>query len=411
LHKITITQSRIADTRTHENNSETIQVENISTFMLASPRFTISRKKKSYLDDVGGRDSKERSERRDMIKRKLRADHMICDDDDDDDDYLTKQLQSASLHSSSSSKREGTSSVNSARSQSVALNRKIDGILSAPYIESRRKHRSTSIDPIAQPVTAIPKTTTSRRRSSRRDDVTKSIDPIAQSVTTMPKTTTSRRRSSSSRRYDVTKSIDPIAQSVTTMPKTTTRRHSSSKRRDDDSKSLAPITPNGRPRRRFSLPSSSRSHSKQDSQNAVRDKEVAVSPPPQLPPATIAVLQVVTRRRSGGPLSPRLLLRKTNRTPRRARSSSKTRSSSLSRSNHSVDASSSRQSRIMSPHPVSCHSSLSRQLVTTGRGPPMPSLSDHLSQQSYAGDSDDDDDESILSSIFRTVGEIYDDCS
>jgi hypothetical protein len=381
LHKITITQSRIADTRTHENNSETIQVENISTFMLASPRFTISRKKKSYLDDVGGRDSKERSERRDMIKRKLRADHMICDDDDDDDDYLTKQLQSASLHSSSSSKREGTSSVNSARSQSVALNRKIDGILSAPYIESRRKHRSTSIDPIAQPVTAIPKTTTSRRRSS------------------------------SSRRYDVTKSIDPIAQSVTTMPKTTTRRHSSSKRRDDDSKSLAPITPNGRPRRRFSLPSSSRSHSKQDSQNAVRDKEVAVSPPPQLPPATIAVLQVVTRRRSGGPLSPRLLLRKTNRTPRRARSSSKTRSSSLSRSNHSVDASSSRQSRIMSPHPVSCHSSLSRQLVTTGRGPPMPSLSDHLSQQSYAGDSDDDDDESILSSIFRTVGEIYDDCS
>jgi hypothetical protein len=365
--------------------------------MLASPRF---RKKKSYLEDVGRRnsDAKERLERRDLIKHKLHADHMIGDDDDDD--YLTKQLQLASSHfqptdstvsrrvsgsssrgdsrreSTSSvnsarshsdaltrqlqlasshfqptnstvsrrvsgsssrrdSRRESASSVNSARSHSDALNRKIDGILSAPYIENRRKHRSESIEPIARSVTTMRKTATSRRHSSKKDDGTESSPPIT--------------------------------------------------------------TPNDRSRRRFSLPSSSRSRS----QNAVRDKKVEVPSPPLFPPATMPVSK--TTRRKSGPLSPQLLIRKTTRTPR---TNSSSRNHSLSRSLHSADTSSSRLSRRMSPHSVT--HSISRQPDTIGTS--MSSSSAHLSQKSYISDSDDDDDESILSSIFRTVGEVYDEC-
>jgi hypothetical protein len=417
----------LASPQTHDENTAT-------SFMLASPRFasSSSRKKKSYLEDVGRRnsDSKERLERRDLIKRSLHTDHMIGDEDDDD--YLTKQLQLASSHfqpagsavsrsgssssrrdsrrestssvnsarsnsdaltkqlqlasshfqpsgsrvsrsGSSSSRRESTSSVNSARSNNDALNRTIDGILSSPYIENRRKHRTKSTDPIAQSVTTIPKTTTSRRRCSGRDDGANSIDPIAESATTIPKTTTSRRHSSG---------------------------------RGDDAKSSPPITvPIDRPGRRFSLPSSLRSRSKQESQNAARDKEVKVPSPPPFSPGTTAVPET-TRRRSGP------LLRKTIRTPRRTsstRSHSLSRSNhSLSRSNHSVEASSSRLSRRVSPHSASYHSAHSRQPDTIGTS--MSSLSAHLSQKSYTSDSDDDDDESILSTIFRTVGEVYDEC-
>ena len=410
--------------QTHDKNSTT-------SFMLASPRFaSSSRRKKSYLD-VGRRnsntDSKERIERRDLIKRSLHADHMIGDDDDDDDDdYLSKQLQVASSHfqptgstvsrrgSSSSrkdSRRESTSSVNSARSHSDALVRQIQ--LASSHSRVSRSSSSSS------------KRDSRRERSSSVNSVRSHSDAHARridGILSSPYIENRRRHRS--------KSTDPIAQSVTTIPKTTTsRRHSSGK--GDDAKVLPPITlPNDRPRRRFSLPSSLRSHSKQDSQNAVRDKEVEVPSPPSL----------TTRRRSG-PLSPQLILRKKIHTPRTtsssrsnslsrsnhsadasssrlsrtprttssSRSNSLSRSNhSLSRSNHSADASSSRLSRRVSPRSVIKHSPLSRQPDTIGTS--MSSLSAHLSKKSYTSDSDDDDDESILSTIFRTVGEVYDDC-
>ena len=361
---------------------------------------TVSRRS-SYLD-VGRRnsntDSKERIQRRDLIKRSLHADHMIGDDaDDDDDDYLSKQLQVASSHfqptgstvsrrgSSSSrkdSRRESTSSVNSARSHSDALVRQIQ--LASSHSRVSRSSSSSS------------KRDSRRERSSSVNSVRSHSDAHARridGILSSPYIENRRRHRS--------KSTDPIAQSVTTIPKTTTsRRHSSGK--GDDAKALPPITlPNERPRRRFSLPSSLRSHSKQDSQNAVRDKEVEVPSPPPL----------TTRRRSG-PLSPQLTLRKKIRTPRTtssSRSNSLSRSNhSLSRSNHSAEASSSRLSRRVSPRSVIKRSPLSRQPDTIGAS--MTSLSAHLSKKSYTSDSDDDDDESILSTIFRTVGEVYDDC-
>ncbi|OEU22981.1 hypothetical protein FRACYDRAFT_233145 [Fragilariopsis cylindrus CCMP1102] len=199
---------------------------------------------------------------------------MIGDDDDDDDDYLTKQLQVASLHfqptgstvsrrgsSSSSSRkdsrRESTSSVNSARSHSDALARQIQ--LASSHSRVSRSGSSSS------------KRDSRRERSSSVNSVRSHSDAHARridGILSSPYIENRRRHRS--------KSTDPIAQSVTTIPKTTTsRRHSSGK--GDDAKALPPITlPNDRPRRRFSLPSSLRSHSKQDSQNAVRDKEVEV---------------------------------------------------------------------------------------------------------------------------------------
>ena len=54
-------------------------------------RSTGARKKKSYIND----DAEESARRRDMIKQKLYAEHMI-DGDDECDDYLHQQLDSRS---------------------------------------------------------------------------------------------------------------------------------------------------------------------------------------------------------------------------------------------------------------------------------------------------------------------------
>ena len=493
--------------------------------MLASirPRFASSRKnKKSYLNYV----DKERIERRDLLKRSLH-------DDDDDDDYLThlqptgsRVSRSGSSSSRTDSRKESKSSVNSARSHTDALCRTIDGKLSSPYIENRRKHRTKSKDPIAQPVTTIfkanslsrsnhsadasdetlsssnhsadasdeilptpyikkrrkhrtkskarsvttiprtnslssnnhsadasdgilpstyiknrrkhrtkskdpkaqPKTTTSRKHSSGRDDDTRSINSIAESAATMPETTPqllsrkriiTARRTLSTRSHSLSrsnkKSIDPIAQSVTTIPKTTTSREHSSGRDDgtrsidsfaESATTISETTPQLLSRKRIitarrTLSTRSRSHSRSNKKSTDPIAQSVTTIPKTTTSrkhssgrddGTRSIDSIAESATTMPETTPQLLPRKRIITARRTLST-------RSRINHSLSCNKHYE-----------YTSHSRQLGDVGTV--MTSLSAHLSQKPYTSDNDDDDDdaESILSSIFRTLGEVYDDC-
>jgi hypothetical protein len=298
-----------------------------------------------------------------------------------------------------------------------------DEVLPSRYIKNRRKHRAKSKDPKAQP-----KTSTSRKYSSGRDDDTRSINSIAETAATMPETTPqllsrkriiTARRTLSTRSHSLSrsnkKSIDPIAQLVTTIPKTTTSREHSSGR-DDGTRSIDSIaesattisetTPQLLPRKRIITlrrTLSKRSHSRSRSNTKSIDPIAqSVTTIPKTTTSrkhssgrddgTKSVVSIAESATTIPETTPQLLPRKRIITPRRTLST-------RSRINHSLSCNKHYE-----------YTSHSRQLGDIDTV--MTSLSAHLSQKPYTSDNDDDDDdaESILSSIFRTLGEVYDDC-